>query len=547
MASAARLGDGERRAWVSREIPSAGRDRLPLVEVLLEDESGGGLVEEHLPVAWFHPGLREPLAGGDGSEPLVARDDRHPEPGAEALDEGHHLLALRAERAVQAQGEADHDLAHAVLAHESGDRLGVLPPAHRPEGHEARRERPRLVGQGHPDPHRTHVEGQDAHAASIASGSLALTPPRASAILRETPGGFALPEPKYRILHQLGAGGMGTVRKGLLLGQAGFQRPIVVKQLRNPDPEHLRLFVDEARRYAVLDHENIGRIFDFERVDGELCIILEYIDGWSLVEYLERHRALGCLPDVELSVFIASRVCRGLQYVFEKARIVHRDVSPSNVMMTTEGTVKLIDFGIAARSGTRETYLAGKPSYMAPEMVVEMRADQRSDVFAVGTILFEILTGERLFAADTTPEVLERVVAGDIPKAASLNPGVPGAVEAILARALERNPARRFVSAAAMGEACEHFLYDKGYGPTNLTLKHYLASIFGRGLDNEAAEEARSHEPTLIPLRDEMRRGEEGEPTRVVSPLKKVVVRAKTPRPGGLRTPKDPRTPRSRK
>ena len=121
---------------------------------------------------------------------------------------------------------------------------------------------------------------------------------------------------------------------------------------------------------------------------------------------------------------------------------------------------------------------------------------------------------------------------------------MPEAVEAILARALERNPARRFVSAAAMGEACEHFLYDKGYGPTNLTLKHYLASIFGRGLENEAAEEARSHEPTLIPIRDEMRRAEDGEPTRVVSPLKKVIVRALTPRPRGTKTPRSPRSRR---
>lgn len=351
-------------------------------------------------------------------------------------------------------------------------------------------------------------------------------------------------EEKYRILHDLGAGGMGTVRKGLLLGQAGFQRPIVVKQLKTPDPEHLRLFVDEARRYALLDHENIGRIFDFERVDGELCIILEYIDGWSLVEYLERHRELGCLPDPELSVFIASRVCRALQYVFEKARIVHRDVSPSNVMMTTEGTVKLIDFGIAARSGTRESYLAGKPSYMAPEMVIEMRADHRSDLFSLGAVLFEILTGERLFSGDTTAEILEKVVTRDIPKARSINPGVPEEVEAILGRALERQPGRRFVSAGAMGEACEHFLYDKGYGPTNLTLKHYVASIFGRGLDNDSAAETRAHEPTLIPLADEMRREgrENAPPTRVVSPMKRVVVRAVTPRPGAVRTPRGRKT-----
>ena len=118
------------------------------------------------------------------------------------------------------------------------------------------------------------------------------------------------PDPKYRILHELGAGGMGTVFKGLQCGQAGFQRPIVIKQVRIPDPAHIELLVEEAKRYAVLDHENIGRIVDFEIVGGERCIILEYIDGWSLVEFLARHRELGQLPDVELSVFIVSRVCR---------------------------------------------------------------------------------------------------------------------------------------------------------------------------------------------------------------------------------------------
>jgi serine/threonine protein kinase len=350
-----------------------------------------------------------------------------------------------------------------------------------------------------------------------------------------------LAEAKYRILQELGAGGMGRVYKGLLLGQAGFQRPIVIKQLRNPHPDHLRLFVDEARRYALLDHENIGRILDFDRVDGELCIILEFIDGWSLVEYLERHRELGYLPDPELSVFIASRVCRALQYVFEKARIAHRDVSPSNVMMTTEGTVKLIDFGIATRSGTREAYLAGKPAYMAPEMVVEMRADHRSDLFSLGAVLFETLTGERLFPGETTPEVLEQVVAGEIPSARSINPEVPEAVEAILARCLVREPARRFDSAAAMGEACEHYLYDKGYGPTNLTLKHYLAMLFGDSLgDGEHAAGSRTREPTLIPLADEMRpvSGSEAAPRVGFQPT---VVAVRAVRPQGGEGPTKPR------
>jgi len=310
---------------------------------------------------------------------------------------------------------------------------------------------------------------------------------------------------KYRILQELGAGGMGTVFRGLLVGQAGFQRPIVIKQVRNPDPEHLRLFVEEARRYALLDHENIGRIFDFEEVRGEPCIILEYIDGWTLVEYVERHRQLGRLPDGELSVFVASRVCRALQYVFEKAAIVHRDISPSNIMITSEGTVKLIDFGIATRSGTRDRCLTGKPSYMAPEMVVEMRADHRSDVFSLGTVLHEMLAGERLFRGETTADILAQVVAAPIPSVREGNPEVDEAVASIVERALQRDSGRRFPSAAAMGEACEHFLYDKGYGPTNLTLKHHLALLFPERAAARVPDPERRFpivEATLIPIGD---------------------------------------------
>jgi eukaryotic-like serine/threonine-protein kinase len=311
-------------------------------------------------------------------------------------------------------------------------------------------------------------------------------------------------EAKYKVLEELGAGGMGRVFKGLLIGQAGFQRPIVIKKLHDAqDPGHVQLFVDEARRYAVLDHENIGRIFDFETVAGERSIILEYIDGWSLVEYLERHRDRERLPDIELSVFIVSRVCRALQYVFERAAIVHRDVSPSNIMMTREGTVKLIDFGIATRSGTRDNSLSGKPAYMAPEMVVELRADNRSDLFSLGTVFFEMLTGERLFSGKTTAEVLEQVIAGQNPSPRTFNPDIPDGAMAILRRALQRDPTRRYASAGEMGEACEHFLYDKGYGPTNLTLKQHLYELFpGAAPLPVAAGGFPVVEPTLLPITD---------------------------------------------
>lgn len=338
--------------------------------------------------------------------------------------------------------------------------------------------------------------------------------------------------PKYKIVEELGVGGMGKVYKGLLIGQAGFQRPVVMKRLRDSgDPDSLRLFVQEARRYAVLDHENIGGILDFDRVAGELCIILEYIDGWSLGEYLERHRALRRLPDIELTVFIVSRVCRALQYVYEEAAIAHRDVSPSNIMMTREGAVKLIDFGIATRSGTKDSSLTGKPAYMAPEMVVELRADHRSDLFSLGAVFFEVLTLQRLFRGQTTSEVLEQVISARVPSPRKYNPAIPDGVMSILRKALQRDPARRYASAGEMGGACEHFLYDKGYGPTNLALKQYVSALFPDTAATAAAlEQLPTPDPSLVSTSDEASaRKEAGADRTPRSPLPGQAASAKRP------------------
>jgi eukaryotic-like serine/threonine-protein kinase len=284
---------------------------------------------------------------------------------------------------------------------------------------------------------------------------------------------------KYVLDQELGAGGMGRVYRARLVGEAGFERPVVIKKLLDAnDLALISLFVEEARRYAVLDHENIGRIFDFERIDNDLCIVLEYIDGWSLSELIDRHLILDRLPPAEIVVFIISRVCRGLQYVFERAAIVHRDVSPSNIMMTREGTVKLIDFGIAARSGTRSESLVGKPAYMAPEVIASLSMDNRSDVFSLGAVFYEMLTLDRLFKGATAEATLIEVVAGVMRSPRELNPDVPQPVLEILGKTLERRLEKRYSSAAELGAACEHWLYDKGYGPTNLTLKEYLSVLF---------------------------------------------------------------------
>jgi serine/threonine protein kinase len=285
---------------------------------------------------------------------------------------------------------------------------------------------------------------------------------------------------KYVLEQELGAGGMGRVYRARLVGQAGFERPVVMKKLLDArDLGLIALFVEEARRYALLDHENIGRIFDFERIDEDLCIVLEFIDGWSVSEFIDRHILLDRLPPAEIVVFIVSRVCRALQYVFERSAIVHRDVSPSNIMMTREGTVKLIDFGIAASSGTRSENLVGKPSYMAPEVIASMSMDNRSDIFSLGAVFYEMLTLDRLFKGATAEATLIEVVAGVMRSPREINPDVPQPVVEILAKALERRLEKRFASAAELGAACEHWLYDKGYGPTNLTLKEYLGALHG--------------------------------------------------------------------
>ena len=362
--------------------------------------------------------------------------------------------------------------------------------------------------------------------------------------------GYGMPKAaKYKILHELGTGGMGKVCKGMLVGQSGFQRPIVIKQLKTRDPHHVKLFVEEARRDAVLDHENIGRIFDFEDVEGEHCIILEHIDGWSLTEYLLRHRELQRLPDVDLSVFIASRVCRALQYVYERAHIVHRDISPSNVMMTREGAVKLIDFGIATRSGTRDSSLTGKPSYMAPEMVVEQRADHRSDIFSLGALLYEMLTGEKLFSGRNTGEILEKVIGGRLPAPRAVNPSIPEAVAMIVRRALQREPSRRYESAGEMGEACEHYLYDKGYGPTNLTLKHYVTTLFPEPeltIEPEATVRFAAVEATVLPPGPHAPEAGVEDPT-LVAPLSSAYARVIAARnalePDPHKTPPSPAPP----
>jgi eukaryotic-like serine/threonine-protein kinase len=318
---------------------------------------------------------------------------------------------------------------------------------------------------------------------------------------------------ELRLLGRIGQGGMGEVYEAAYTAPGGVVRRVVVKRLlpRLRHEARLReLFFHEARLTAQLGHPHIIQILGIGELQGEPVLIMEHIDGRTLNE------VTAALREDDIAVGVGAAVIRdvgrALAYAHELTsadgtplRLVHRDVSPSNIMMTREGTVKLIDFGIATRSGTRDSSLTGKPAYMAPEMVVELRADNRSDLFSLGAVLFEMLTLQRLFQGETTAEVLEKVITGNHPSPRSLNPRIPDGVLAIVRTALQRDPARRYASAGEMGAACEHFLYDKGYGPTNLSLKEYVSALFPEAAPLTALDTGPGFpvvESTLLPIAD---------------------------------------------
>jgi serine/threonine protein kinase len=268
--------------------------------------------------------------------------------------------------------------------------------------------------------------------------------------------GLAGATEKYRLGERIGGGGMAEVFEATLVGVAGFERPVAVKRMLpalSSDPTFGAMFVNEARLASLLHHANIVTVLDFDRDgEGRFFLVMELIRGMDLRQLVDS----GVLP-VEVSVHIACEMLRGLDYAHElehddkRLGIVHRDISPHNVMISWDGQVKLVDFGIAkavaatgvSRSGT----LKGKLAYMSPEQAGALELDGRSDVFAVGVVLHELLTGERLFRGSTEPEVLARVLTQPIPRPSERRAGVPPPVDDAVMGMLERDRDRRVASA----------------------------------------------------------------------------------------------------
>jgi len=253
----------------------------------------------------------------------------------------------------------------------------------------------------------------------------------------------------HRILAQIGQGGMGTVYQA---EDTRLGRKVAIKIL-NPSllvqgGIELERFQSEAKVQASLNHANVVTLFAFEPYQDSYCMIMEYVEGRTLADLI---RSTGPLP-AHVVVMIAKQVLDGLAAAHRQG-VVHRDLKPSNIMLTAEGTAKVMDFGIAKvraqRTVTQSGMVKGKPSYMAPEQAVADPVDRRADLFAMGLILHEALTGARPFQRDNDGATMDAIVAEPLP----VREDVPAPLWAVIERALEKEPARRFQTAEEMERA----------------------------------------------------------------------------------------------
>jgi serine/threonine protein kinase len=307
---------------------------------------------------------------------------------------------------------------------------------------------------------------------------------------------------KYYLLERINVGGMAEVFRAKAFGVEGFERLVAVKRiLANiaEDKEFIRMFIDEAKLAVQLNHANIAQIFDLGVVDGAYYIALEHVHGRDLRAMFDRCRQLGEPMPVSQACFCVMKVCEGLDYAHNKRdasgrelHLVHRDVSPQNILISFEGEVKLIDFGIAKAAGkgskTQAGILKGKFGYMSPEQVRGIPIDRRSDVFSCGIVLYELLTGERLFVGESDFSTLEKVRNVEILPPSTYNRRIPDELERIVLKALAKDPEDRYQNAIDLHDELQAFVYTAGEFYSRKDLAGWMKKTFGREIDDESAK-----------------------------------------------------------
>jgi eukaryotic-like serine/threonine-protein kinase len=322
---------------------------------------------------------------------------------------------------------------------------------------------------------------------------------------------------RYRLVELIGKGGMAEVYLAISDGLAQFQRTFVIKRIR-PDrsdsPKFVQMFCDEARISALLHHPNIVQVYDFGQIDGAYFMAMEHLRGKDLASVLRALRAQRATMPASLAATIVRDVARALHHAHtalmpdgEPCDIVHRDVTPSNIMLLWAGGVKILDFGIAkaaalarpSEAAPREAgklpRLQGKLAYLSPEQIRGAEVDRRSDLFSLGVVLWEMVAGQRLFAGADEYETMRNVLMQAVAPPSRRRGGIPAGLDAVVAHALARERERRYQTADEMADDLDAVLREMSAAGQGIT--HLLHHLFGRdpkpGGQSVGPDEAPSH------------------------------------------------------
>jgi tRNA A-37 threonylcarbamoyl transferase component Bud32 len=294
---------------------------------------------------------------------------------------------------------------------------------------------------------------------------------------------------KYQLLEKIATGGMAEVYRARSFGMAGFEKIIVIKRVLDhmaADQEFVEMFIDEARIAVQLQHVNIVQVFDLGEESGHYFMAMEYVHGLDLSRLLTRSRNIGPFP-IPLALFIAGEMLKALQFAHQQIddqgramQIVHCDVSPQNVLISYAGEVKILDFGIARaafQADKKHSVVRGKYAYMSPEQVEGHGLDGRSDMFSLGIVLYEMMTGRRLFKMKKREDTLARVRRAEVPSPRTYRPDISEELEGFLLRALSRNRDDRFEDGQEMYAALTRLMVREGHRATNNDLAAYLKEV----------------------------------------------------------------------
>lgn len=301
---------------------------------------------------------------------------------------------------------------------------------------------------------------------------------------------------RYQVIRKIAEGGSAEVYLAEQRGVAGFRRPVVLKRIRaelSADAHYREILLEEAQLAMSLHHSNLVGVLDLGEAGGRYFLVLELVDGWTLHEVLRRAREAGLPLPPALAVYIAAEVCRGLAYAHQRTEggrplgIVHRDVCPNNVLLSTHAEVKLIDFGIA-KARTRPTHTGtgrtkGKPAWMSPEQARAEPLDARSDLFSVGSVLFAMLTDVPPFSATSDLEVILRVSKGEVTSPALSRPDLPRQLRALVLKAMAKDRDDRFDSAQEMLLALEELQRGARQPAGRSELENYLRALSAKDGD----------------------------------------------------------------